>query len=113
MAQRRRKSLSEIEENDWGIPNGASTGLVARVHTLRHVPIGELTAGDLRALINQQVGLVWLVPLALDLLEVNPCVEGDFYRGDLRAAVAHVDQVHWDRNGDQAERFSAIPECFE
>ena len=113
LLRRLEKSLSEIEDDDWGDPPQGATALVARVHALRHAPIGTLSPGDLRILIGQGIGLAWVVPLALDLLENDPCVEGDLYPGDLHAAVAGVAPEHWSRHADQAERFSTIPECAE
>ena len=62
------KTLEELEGNSWGEPDFASH-VVVRCHELRRVPLGDLTPEDLRLLIGQDVGLEYLIPLALDLLE--------------------------------------------
>lgn len=41
----------------------------------------------MRLLIRQDVGLPYLLPLALELLRDNPMAEGDMYTGDLLSAV--------------------------
>ena len=38
---------------------------------------------DLRIMIGQRLGLSYLVPKAIDILEHDPLVEGDYYPGDL------------------------------
>ncbi len=60
---------------------------MATVRELRRKPIGGLTVEDMRLLIRQNVGLAHLLPLAVDVLRVEPLAEGDMYEGDLLAAV--------------------------
>ena len=64
----------ELEGNAWNPPEYEAT-LVTTCHRLRKVPIG------------QQIGLLWLVPLALSVVEREPMAEGDCYPGDLLAAL--------------------------
>ena len=67
----RSKTLQELENSDWGAPNYDSY-LVSSVHRLRRKPLVEFTIEDLRILIGQNVGLPYLLPLALERLEENP-----------------------------------------
>jgi hypothetical protein len=60
---------------------------MATVRELRRKPIGGLTVEDMRLLIGQDVGLAYLLPLAVEVLRVDPLAEGDMYAGDLLAAV--------------------------
>lgn len=46
-------------------------------------------------MIGQRIGLPWLFPLALEALEAEPLAEGDFYPGDLLAAVLRVGPDLW------------------
>ncbi|MFE0437959.1 contact-dependent growth inhibition system immunity protein [Streptomyces nigra] len=80
-------SLEELEGRRWSVPAGGETRLMATVRELRRKPIGGLTVEDMRLLIGQDVGLAYLLPLAMEVLRDNPLAEGDMYEGDLLAAV--------------------------
>ena len=93
------KSLEQLEGVSWGQPEFNST-LVVRCHELRKKPLREMTAEDLRVLVGQGIGLDFLAPLALDLLDTDPLVAGDLYRGDLLAAVIRIDERFWSSHED-------------
>ena len=59
-------------------------------------------------MIGQEIGLPYLVPIALERLETNPRSEGDFYPGDLLAAVRRVSDSFWTSHADLASRLKAI-----
>jgi hypothetical protein len=101
-------SLQQIEGDDWGEPPADATRLVRTAHQLRHTPIGELDAEDLRLLITQRMGLDVLVPRTLTLLEQNPLLEGDFYPGDVLAAILKVPPSYWSANPTQLARVEHI-----
>ncbi len=65
------------------------------VHALRRRPIGKLTVEDMRLLIGQNVGLSYLLPLALEVLRDDPMAEGDMYEGDLLSAVVTRSPAVW------------------
>ena len=88
------KSLQQLEEHDWGEPTFESH-LVQTCQRLRRKPLADFTAVDLRIMIGQAIGLPYLVPLALEKLEADSFSEGDFYAGDLLAAVLRVDDSFW------------------
>jgi hypothetical protein len=90
----RAKSLQELEDQDWGEPPYDSY-LVRACHLLRRKPVGALTPAELRLLIGQQIGLPFLVPLAVEKLLDNPMLEADFYPGDLLTALLLVDKRLW------------------
>jgi hypothetical protein len=90
----RRKSLQELEQDDWGEPVYTSH-LVQTCHRLRHVPLEDFATEDLRIMIGQQFSLLYLVPLALEKLEENPLAEGDFYPGDLLKVVLAIPEEFW------------------
>jgi hypothetical protein len=75
---------------------------------LRTRPIGTLGTEDLRILIGQGIGLPWLVPLALETLEVDPLAEGDCYPGDLLASVLGVPAEFWLHEWKWRDRIRAI-----
>ena len=103
----RSRSLTQLESDDWGPPNFPSS-LVERIHRLRYLPLERFGAGELRVCIGQKMSLSILVPLALERLEEDPFLEGDFYEGDLLAAVLRVEEAHWIANPKQAARAEAI-----
>lgn len=49
-------------------------------------------------MIGQDIGLPFLIPLALDILETNILAEGDYYGGDLLNAVLTSDCNFWRAN---------------
>ncbi|MFJ7416226.1 contact-dependent growth inhibition system immunity protein [Streptomyces sp. NPDC098077] len=91
----RDRSLEELERTRWPAPSAGHTRLVATAHALRRRPIGELTVEDMRSLIGQDIGLPYLLPLALEVLRENPMAEGDMYEGDLLSAVLTRNPSVW------------------
>jgi hypothetical protein len=61
-------------------------------------------------MIGQQVGLKYLLPLALDRLEDDPFAQGDFYHGDLLNSVLGVSLAFWEQHPDLRQRMDAIIE---
>jgi hypothetical protein len=88
------KSLQELENEDWGKPNFNSR-LVQECHRLRRIPLKDFKVEDLRILIGQNIGLNYLVPLAIEKLEQNPLAEGNYYSGDLLVNVLRVEPKFW------------------
>ncbi|MFD4693221.1 contact-dependent growth inhibition system immunity protein [Streptomyces sp. NPDC058463] len=91
----RDRSLEELEHDRWPDPSADDTRLVATALALRRRPIGELTVEDLRLLIRQDIGLLYLLPLALEVLRDNPMAEGHMYEGDLMSAVLTRNPAVW------------------
>ncbi|PWI09395.1 hypothetical protein DIZ27_16995 [Streptomyces sp. NWU339] len=91
----RDRSLEELERDRWPAPAADATRLAAAAHALRRRPIGELTVEDMRLLIGQDIGLPYLLPLALEVLRDNPMAEGDMYEGDLLSAVLTRNPAVW------------------
>jgi len=90
----RDKTLFELE----GAGDVVSTydrHLVNAVRRLRGLPIRDYRIEDLRLMIGQGIGLPYLVPLALEVLEADPFAKGDYYRGDLLKMVTSVPQRFW------------------
>jgi hypothetical protein len=89
------RSIEALEKYSYGDPATAPTGLIRRCLEYVKVPISNLTIEQLRKLIGQQIGLVYLIPLALDELENDIMVQGNLYPGDLLEAVAKADLAFW------------------
>ena len=61
-------------------------------------------------MIGQDIGLEYLVPLALERLQAEPYAEGDFYPGDLLVDVLHSDAQFWRRSQELRQQLVAITE---
>lgn len=92
--EQRNKTLQELEGQDWGEPAFPSF-LVRTCHALRRKPLRDFTVEDLRIMIGQNIGLNYLLPLAIEQLRRDPLVAGDLYPGDLLAAVLRVESGFW------------------
>jgi hypothetical protein len=90
----RNRTLQELEGADWGEPDFHSS-VVINVHRLRRVPLKDFLIEDMRLMISQQVGLSYVVPLAIEQLTDDPLAEGDFYAGDLLCAVLRISDTFW------------------
>jgi hypothetical protein len=87
-------SVEQLENEYWKEAD-FPTGLVERCFRYRKIPIGDLTPEQLRILIGQQIGLKYILPLALKILEQNLLTEAYLYEGDLLASVLDVDASFW------------------
>ena len=68
----------------------------------------DFTVEDLRIMIGQQIGLQYLVPIALERLEIDPLAEGHCYRGDLLSTVISIDEPFWKARHDLVDRVREI-----
>ncbi len=71
-------------------------------------PIGEFTTEDLRIMIGQDIGTVFLVPLALEKLAADPLAEGNCYPGDLLCSVLNLPGQFWQRHSGWRSQLEAI-----
>jgi len=93
-AKNSNKSLEELEGTVW-VEEDFPTELIRRCCSLRKVPLQNLAEADLRILIGQQIGLAYLIPLAIPILSKNILVECIYYPGDLLSAVLSVPINFW------------------
>jgi hypothetical protein len=107
-----KRTLEELEGENWGELSVASH-LVTTCHSLRRVPIEELGIEDLRILLGQAIGVVHLVPRALQILDANPLAEGDFYPGDLLCSVLRLDSLVWKQHPDWLKHLKDIVRRIE
>lgn len=90
----RNKSLQELDKQEWRNDDFPSS-LVLTCSALRRKPLREFTVEDLRIMIGQNLSLSYLVPLAIEHLQRDPLVAGDFFPGDLLANVLNVQPSFW------------------
>jgi hypothetical protein len=106
-AKRRKQTLDQLEGLEWGPPTYDSS-LVKTCHRLRTKPIGEFSVEDLRIMIGQQIGLLFLVPLALEKLAEDALAEGDYYPGDLLTSLLRTNADFWRLHADWKARLDQI-----
>ena len=102
----REQTLDQLEGVVWG-PPAYPSGLVRTCHRLRTKPVGQFTAEDLRIMLGQQIGLPYLLPLALDRLEASPWAAGDMYPGDLLGATLRA-RYDWEAAPELRARFLRV-----
>jgi len=107
-AQVRERSLEELLPLD---PQpGGESHVASETRRLRRVPLKELRIEDLRFLIEQGVGLPFLMPMAIAQLEAHPLAAGDLHPGDLLKQVIGVDEPFWVARRDLRTRLRSALE---
>ncbi len=105
-------TLDTVDPPAWGPAPPDATPLIKRCHQLRTKPLKDFTVEDLRIMIGQQIALNRLVPLALDRLQRDPLVEGDYYPGDLLASVLRADAAVWEWSPDLTVEMRKLAESL-
>jgi hypothetical protein len=100
-------SIEELEGDRWAEPNFDSH-LVRESHRLRKLQLRLFTVENLRIMLGQDIGSRYLVPIALERLEADPFVAGDFYPGDLLCSVLSLPQEFWTANPELRKRVAAV-----
>lgn len=105
----RQKSLENLEKNIWPpLSADECSYLIKTCNLLRKKQLQDFTTEDLRIMIGQEIGLYFLMPLAIETLTDNLFAEGDMYEGDLLKSVLDVDTKFWDDNKNYWQQFNAI-----
>ena len=104
----RNKTIEALEKQPYGDPITAPTGLVRRCLEYVKVPVGDLEIEQIRTLVSQQIGLVYLIPMALEFLDKDILAEGDLYPGDLLESVIKIDAAFWKANGILYNQLRAV-----
>lgn len=87
-------TLEQLDGEAW--PRSDFDSYVVQTsQALRKKPIRSLSDEELRLAIGQQIGLEWLVRLALERLRDDPLLSGDFFPGDLLLNVLTVPGGFW------------------
>jgi hypothetical protein len=102
------RTLEQIDGQNWGIPEAAPTGMVVRCLRLRRTPVKDISLGDLRLPVSQQIGLRTLVPSALRLVSEEPLLEADLYPGDLLSALLRIDKNYWSKTSVERDQLVLV-----
>ena len=93
------KSIEDLE-NDYWEQTSFPTNLVQRCNELRKIPLNQFLTEDLRIMIGQEIGLDYLIPLAIETLNKDLFAEGDFYPGDLLQNILNIEFTFWENHKD-------------
>ena len=87
-------SLHDLEGTQQ--PEAGVTSVLARtIRYHRHTPIAQLGTEALRLLLEEGESVGVLLRIALNRLERDPFLGGDFHPGDLLVAVLHLPNAEW------------------
>jgi CDI immunity proteins len=89
------QSIEDLEGDCWGDPPADATGMVQRCHVLRRKSLKDLAPEEIGLAVRQRVGLPFILDLALAKLRNNPLFEGEFYPGDVMAALVKLPNSEW------------------
>lgn len=103
------KSLEQLDGEIWPQPPEDATSMVKNIHELRRRPIGTLEPHELARLIGQNIGLVWLLPLAVETLqEAAPGqAQGGFFDEDLLYAAVTRSPDVWKKTPELARELKS------
>lgn len=105
----RQKSLESLEKKTWpALSSDEGSYLIKTCNSLRKKQLQDFTTEDLRIMIGQEIGLYFLIPLAIETLTDNLFSEGDYYEGDLLKSVLDVDTKFWDDNKDYWQQLNEL-----
>ena len=109
-------TLAALEPSEWPRVRWGQLGygdpLVERSYAASKIPLKELENRAIRLLIGQQCSLPYLVPLAIERLEVDPLLGGTHYEGDLFCAVWRVDPGFWVSEASLWKRVRTLSDEF-
>ena len=91
-------SLSQLDKKYFEMVSNNSSyssGLVNKFQKLLIKPLSDYTIEDMRLMVGQNVGLEFLIPIVMEVLEKNIFVEGDYYEGDLLMVTLQSDSSFW------------------
>jgi hypothetical protein len=91
------KTLEQLENSYWPAYN-YETNLIRRCHEYRKIKLNEMTIENIRLLLGQNIGLEYLIPLAIDKLKQDILVSGDLFEGDLLLNILNTDKSYWVKN---------------
>ncbi len=101
------QSIEELENCVWGEAE-LNTYVIQTTLAARKKPIFQLTYEEIRLLISQKVGLKYVLPIAVSVLNINPLEEVRYYEGDLLNVCLKLTVEDWNDNQSELIDFCRI-----
>lgn len=96
----RQKTLENLEKDFWDKPSFDSY-LVKRTHEIRKFPLSQLANDDIAMMLRQKFSLNYIVPLAIDKLQLDVLAFGDSSdEGAIMEAILKLPADFWNSNKD-------------
>jgi len=102
------RTVEELENDYWPNLPGYPSTLIEQVYSIRKKKLADMGANDIRVMISQEVGLKFLIPCAIRLLEKNVLEEALYYPGDLLMSVLKVNKDYWENNLDEKAKLTQL-----
>ncbi len=102
------ETLNRLENDDWGEPPADAPPSMKRCFGLRNKNLRDMDVEDIRLLIGQDIGLSYLMPIAVKLLKGDPLIHGQHYPGDLLVSVLRADRAYFRSNPDTEQAIMEI-----
>ena len=90
------RTINQLQDKPIPRPPEYESHLVKRCFDLANKKLKYFSPEDLRIMIGQNIGLEYLIPMAIEVLKKEPFIEADFYEGDLFLNVLKVDETFWE-----------------
>ncbi|MCM1315328.1 MAG: contact-dependent growth inhibition system immunity protein [Alistipes senegalensis] len=101
------QSIEELENDYWN-ETEFSSYVSETCHRARKKPIAKLSYEEIRLMTGQKIGLKYLLPIAVSILEKNPLIEVTFFNGDLLKELLRLDIAEWKDNKTDLVKFRTI-----
>ena len=104
------KSIEQLENNYWKKESEFPTTLIEKCFEYRKIKLSELSTEQIRLLISQEIGIDFLIEIAIKKLEQNIIAEGNLYEGDLLDSVSKISTEFWSKNKFELKKLKIIIE---
>ena len=101
------KSIEELSEYCWFAPEYESN-IVVTSHALRRKKLADLSLEDIRMGLFQQVGVTYLVPMALEIVEQDPFAESFNFPAEIVLALLLIPHDYWQAHLDVGDRLHDV-----
>ena len=93
------KTLMQLDPDAWD-PDALDPEWGVFVQRLANKPLRKFLPTEMYALLQRQLGLPFVVPLAINRLEADPFLQAAQYPGDLLTVLIEVDSRFWNERYD-------------
>ena len=105
------KTMTQLLEIVWtkdNIPTEDDSNVVRRHYSVTLKKLKDFSNEDVRFCLSQEIGLTYVVPLAIEILREDILAEGHMYPGDIVSNLLNVDAEYWDLHVNHALEVQGI-----
>ncbi len=108
------KTLQQLLDIKWtaeNTPTDEDSNVVRRGYSVTLKQLKDFTYEDVRFCLSQEIGLIFVVPMAIDILNNDILAEGHMYPGDIVRNLLRVDAEFWNLHTDLALEVKRVCTC--